>query len=114
MGPTLPTVPYTALSYAATTRGVVVVLDVPFDGECSVTEELWPDREAKRLMVWGRFDRWVVAVIAAKELRAEIRRKGMRQLRPTDKGLVLRDWIAQRLGGAHAQTGSMVPPPHLR
>jgi hypothetical protein len=103
--------PYTALSYAATTRGVVVVLDVPSNGEFSVTEELWPGQEAKRLMVWGRFDRWVLAVIAAKELRAEIRRKGMRQLRPADKGLLLRDSIARRLGGVHAQTGSVPRPP---
>ena len=103
--------PYAALSYAATTRGVVVVLDVPSDGEFSVSEELWPDREAKRLMVWGRFDRWVVAVIAAKDLRAEIRRKGMRQLRPADKGLLLRDSIARWLGGADAQIGSVLPPP---
>ena len=103
--------PYTALSYAAASRGVVVVLDVPSEGEFSVTEELWPGQEAKRLMVWGRFDRWVVAVIAAKDLRAEIRRKGMRPLRPADKGSLLRESIARRLGGAHAQTGSVLPPP---
>lgn len=49
-------------------------------------------------MVWGTFDRWVVAVIAAKDLRAEVRRKGVSRLRPVDKSVLLRQAIARRLG----------------
>ena len=42
-----------------------------------VSEDLWPNDSARRLMVWGRFDRQLVAVLPAKELRAQVRRKGM-------------------------------------
>jgi hypothetical protein len=51
-------------------------------------------------MVWGTFDRWVVGVIAAKDLRVEVRRKGVSLLRPGDKSVLLRQAIARRLGAA--------------
>jgi hypothetical protein len=55
--------PFTALSYAGGRKGVVLVLDVPDDVGPSVTEETWFVDAAKRLMVWGTFDRWLAAAI---------------------------------------------------
>ncbi len=49
--------PFTALSYAVGRNGVVLVLDVPDEAGLSVTEETWFVDSAKRLMVWGAFDR---------------------------------------------------------
>jgi hypothetical protein len=66
---------YTALSYARGRRGVLLVLDVPAAAATKATEELWLGVKAKRLMVWGRFDDYIVAVLEAKELRAAVRRK---------------------------------------
>ena len=70
--------PFTALHYGSGRRGVVIVLDVPDDGP-RVSEELFlgTGQQAKRLMVWGRFDAFIVAEIPARELRAEVRRKGV-------------------------------------
>jgi hypothetical protein len=53
-------------------------------------------------MVWGAFDRWLVGVIPAKELRAEVRRKGVAGLPAVDKGQVLRMAIERRLARAVA------------
>jgi hypothetical protein len=94
--------PFTALSYAVGRNGVVLVLDVPDEAGLSVTEETWFVDSAKRLMVWGAFDRWLVAVIPAKELRAEVRRKGIAGLPPADKGEILRMAIGDRLAGSDA------------
>ena len=49
---------------------MVLVLDLA-EGSARVTEELWPDTGARRLMVWGRFDQFIAGIIPAKELRAE-------------------------------------------
>ena len=68
--------PYTALQYALTRRGVVLVLETPRTARLQVTEELWPGTEARRFMVWGRFDPFLVRIIPAKELRAQVRRAG--------------------------------------
>jgi hypothetical protein len=68
--------PYTALRYATGRRGVVLVVDVP-SGAARVSEELWIGPKAKRLMFWGRFDGFILAELPAKELRAEVRRKGI-------------------------------------
>jgi len=74
--------PYAALGFAQGTRGVVLLLDVPREAFAShrVTEELWGFNKSdpKRWMVWGRFGRWLVAEIPAKELRAQVRKKGNR------------------------------------
>lgn len=89
--------PFTALRYAQGRRAVVLVLEVA-DGEVRVTEELWPDGDAKRLMVWGKFDRFIVAEIPAKELRAHVRRRGVVSSTDSHKALVveraIREWIA--------------------
>lgn len=89
--------PFTALQYARGRRGFVLVLDA-VEGRTRVTEELWPDVRAKRLMVWGRFDHLVVATIPAKELRTHVRRKGMVSTSDDYKASVLKkalaDWIA--------------------
>ena len=69
--------PLTALSYAKGTRGVVIVLDVPESAAHLMSEELWPDSHARRLMVWGRFDDWIIAVFPAKQLRQVIRQHGI-------------------------------------
>lgn len=93
--------PFTALSYAAGRKGVVLVLDVPDEVGFSVTEETWFVDSAKRLMVWGTFDRWLAAAIPAKDLRAEVRKRGIAGLPPTAKSEVLKSAIARRLAGSH-------------
>jgi hypothetical protein len=86
--------PYTALRYGATPKGVVLVVDVP-EGDRRVSEELWLVPNAKRLMIWGAFDPYIVREIPAKELRAEVRRKGIASLTDEDKSGVLRSFIAR-------------------
>jgi hypothetical protein len=88
--------PYEALLYATGRKGVVLVLDVP-EGSARVSEELWPNSKAKRLMVWGRFDNYIVAQLPAKELRAQVRRKGIVAASHEEKSWVLRRYIEQRL-----------------
>jgi hypothetical protein len=89
--------PYTALTFAAARRGVVLVVEMPADSP-KVTEELWhPGTAARRLMLWGRFDAHLVAAIPAKELRAQVRRKGIISSSPTHKAEVLRAYIQDRL-----------------
>lgn len=95
--------PIAALAYAASRGGVVLVLDVPDDvGPAVVTEETWFVDPARRFMVWGAFDRWLVALIPAKELRAEVRRKGVARLPPAAKSEVLKRAIEDRRSGSDA------------
>jgi hypothetical protein len=54
--------PHTALLYARGKRGVVLVVDIPAD-TTRVTEELWLAGPARRLMIWGEFDRFIVAIL---------------------------------------------------
>jgi hypothetical protein len=105
--------PFTALSYAGGRKGVVLVLDVPDDVGPSVTEETWFVDAAKRLMVWGTFDRWLAAAIPAKDLRSEVRKRGIAGLLPTGKSEVLKSAIARRLAGRHGlhQQGDMLRQP---
>lgn len=95
-----------ALQYASARRGVVLVVDVPVDS-IRVSEELWPERTAKRYGVWGRFDEYIVAHIPAKELRAEVRRKGIVTLGAVDKAQVLAQYVARQLGARHSQNDSL-------
>lgn len=88
--------PFTALRYAASPRGVVLVLDVPA-GHRRVREELWMVSSAKRFMVWGAFDEFLVAELPAKELRAHVRRKGVVAASDEYKAAVLRRAILERL-----------------
>jgi hypothetical protein len=89
--------PLTALMYAHGRRGVVLVVDVEPDA-ARVSEELWLNQEAKRFMFWGSsFKDLVVAQIPAKELRAQVRRRGIVTASPPEKAMVLRRYIADRL-----------------
>ena len=93
MGPTFGTdftdCPYTALTYANTRRGVVLVVDVSAD-ERRLTREDWLCSDAKRYMVWGHFDDLIKAEVPAKELRSRLRVKGIWGAGPEDKSMVLR------------------------
>jgi hypothetical protein len=82
--------PLTALRYATGPRGVVLVL-----------EELWMVSSAKRFMFWGAFDELLVAELAAKELRAHVRRKGVAAASDEYKAAVLRRAIMERLRGSY-------------
>jgi hypothetical protein len=86
-----------ALLYAHGPRGVVLVLDVGPDDQVLISEELWIGPKAKRLMVWGAFDKYIRAILPAKELRAEVRRKGVTRLSDQDKGTILKCVINPRL-----------------
>lgn len=88
--------PFMALRYAASPKGVVLVLDVPA-GHRRVREELWLVSSAKRFMFWGTFDDFLVAELPAKELRAHVRRKGVVAASDEYKAAVLRRAIMERL-----------------
>ena len=96
--------PLTALIYAVGRRGTVLVVDVDVDdGAASVTEELWLNQGAKRFMFWGSsFKDLVIAQIPAKELRAQVRRRGIVTASPPEKAMVLRRYIADRLWASGA------------
>jgi len=85
--------PFTALRYATGRRGVVLVLELPAFGGPFVSEEDWLGMEARRFMVWGGFDRYIVGIHAAKDLRAEVRRKGMRAQPNAVKSAVLERFL---------------------
>jgi hypothetical protein len=85
--------PHTALRYASAPGGVLLVLEVPPSAESRVSEELWLDDAARRLMVWGRFDSFIVRVVPAKELRAQLRRKGVAGLDRRSKAVLLAGYI---------------------
>ena len=90
--------PFTALQYARGTRGVVLVLDIPVGSPgTKVTEELWLGVNAKRFMVWGRFDEFIIGVVPAKDLRAPIRRKGIVTSSDKHKAAVLKRELGERL-----------------
>jgi hypothetical protein len=89
--------PYRALLYAEGPRGVVLVVDIGPDDPVKVSEELWLGAKAKRLMIWNVFDQYIKAVFPAKELRSEVRRKGIQSLSDQDKGAILKNVIEQRL-----------------
>ena len=86
----------TALRYAQGRRGVVLVLDAPEDG-LKFTEELWLGMTAKRFMAWGKFDKFITAVLPAKELRALIRVKGVAGSSDDYKSLLLKRKIQESL-----------------
>lgn len=106
--------PFAALDFARGRHGVVLVLDVPPDAS-RITEELWPSVQARRLMVWGPFDRFIVAIVPAKELRAEVRKQGVASLSAAVKSDILRDVVAAKLKAAgreelHVPEGSAREP----
>jgi hypothetical protein len=94
--------PFTALRYAATSRGVVLVLEVPPGERVRVSEELWLGQTAKRLMVWGRFDQVLARIIPAKELRAQVRARGVAGQCDAYKSSVLACYIDRLLRDGHS------------
>src|SRR3990170_3283047 len=84
--------PYTALSYATGRNGTVLVVEVPEDFP-GISEELWFNPKAKRFMIRGGFDDLIVAQLAAKDLRAQVRQRGIRMASDEDKAHVLKRYI---------------------
>lgn len=95
--------PLAALQYAQGRRGVLLVVEATED-ELHVSQELWGFRDdgPKRMMVWGRFDDFIVAEIPAKELRKHVRAKGVVTAEDESKAYVLKTaiatWIAEQGG----------------
>jgi hypothetical protein len=90
--------PYTATLYAYGRRGQVLVLDIPDDKPAvRVSRALWLDEKAERLMVWGKFDDYMVGMIPAKELRRRVRAKGMGAMPDSYKSDVLKGAIDEAL-----------------
>lgn len=87
----------TALDYARGRQGVVLVLDLLEKDDLRVSEELWSEDGPRRLMVWGEFDTCLVAEIPAKELRAQVRRKGVVTQPRQHKSAILADYIDRRI-----------------
>jgi len=88
--------PHTALLYAHGKRGVALVVDIPAN-TARVTEEFWLAGPARRLMVWGSFDGFIVAILPAKDLRARVRAKGVVAASDKYKALVLKRAIPELL-----------------
>lgn len=94
--------PFTALLYARGSRGVVLVLDVSVEAMgMKVTEEQWLGVPARRFMVRGKFDSFVVGVFPAKDLRAVIRRKGVAATAEDYKAALLKREISDQLRERH-------------
>ena len=94
--------PAVALVYAQSSRGVLVVVDVEHEHDESVvprqvSEASWPERDAKRFILWGRFDDVITAVFPAKDLRTRLRREGHRNALHATKARVLRAVIEDGL-----------------
>jgi hypothetical protein len=94
--------PYAALQFGRGARGTTLILDVPDDatavrdlGLRSVTKALWPldGSGPGRFVVWGRFDDLLVAEIPAKDLRAQVRRKGVAAMPADAKSRILADFV---------------------
>ena len=75
-----------------------MVLDFPDNkAELRVSRELWLGAGAERLMVWGKFDDYIVGMIPAKELRKMVRAKGMGAMPDRYKSDVLKGAIDKAL-----------------
>lgn len=97
--------PFAALEYARGGRGVLLVLEIPdADAERVVREELWLRDDAKRFHILRDFAGFVVATLAAKELRAEMKRQGMSKLSITnaDRSWRLRGIVERSLAAVRA------------
>ena len=92
--------PAVALLYAQSPRGVLLVADLD-DEEATRPHRIcaasWPEREAKRFVLWGRFDDFLSAVFPAKDLRARLRREGRRNAPVAAKSHLLRAVIDDEL-----------------
>ncbi len=97
--------PFEALRYANARRGVLLVLDAP--ATARISEELWLGAKARRLMFWGEFAPFVVAVIPAKDLLAQVRRKGIASASDQEKAWVLNRYIRSILPQASEPAQSL-------
>lgn len=92
--------PAIALRYAHGSRGVLLVVDIDPDEHLAsrkVTQEDWLVREAKRFMLWGRFDQFITTILPAKQLRTQLRLQGLRDARDDARAPHLRAFIAREL-----------------
>jgi hypothetical protein len=103
--------PALALRYAQGSRGVVLVADIDPDEHLpslKLTQELWLIPDARRFMLWGRFDSVLTAVIPAQDLRAQLRLRGVRNAPDETRAVILRAFIAREL--RDQQLRSQLPP----
>jgi hypothetical protein len=92
--------PAVALRYAQGSRGVVLVVDIDHDKHfpaAKLTQEFWFVPEAKRFMLWGRFNQFLTAVIPAKDLRTHLRLRSVRNAPDETRAVILRGFIAREL-----------------
>ena len=92
--------PAIALLYAQSPRGAVLVADLDDDEATTphrISAASWPEREAQRFILWGRFDDVITAVFPAKDLRTRLRREGRRNAPVAAKSRLLRAAIDDEL-----------------
>lgn len=94
--------PMAALTYARGRNGVLLVVDLPEDTDVHKSEAIWfsVGHGPKRILLRGAsFDPYIVTEIPAKELRTEVRKKGVRALPDSDKSRILVRYLEQRISG---------------
>lgn len=99
--------PAIALRYAQGSRSVVLVVDIDPDehhASAKLTQAFWFVRDAKRFMLWGRFDQFLTAVIPAKDLRTQLRLRGLRNADDETKAVALHAFIARELRDQHLRS----------
>lgn len=89
--------PHTALAYASGRCGCVLVIDLAHAQGIKFTEEPWFVPHARRIMVWGEFDHLLMATFDAKELRSQVRAKGVRAASEEHKADVLQRYVERQL-----------------
>jgi hypothetical protein len=93
--------PATALLYAQSSRGALLVVDIDVNERTSlrarVTKELWLGAESERFMLWGRFDDRITAIFSAKDLRTRLRQERLRNAAHAAKSYALRAIIDDEL-----------------
>ena len=105
--------PLAALLYAQGRNGVLLVVDVPEDAESRMSDALWSldGSGPRRVMLRGcPFDPYIVAEVPAKELRAEVRKKGVRALPDSVKSRILVRHLEQRISGTPADSVAVCWP----
>lgn len=105
--------PMAALTYARGRNGVLLVVDLPEETDVHKSEALWfsDGPGPKRIMLWGAaFDPYIVAEIPAKELRAEVRKKGVRALSDSEKSRILVSYLERRISGTSNEATGMAWP----
>ncbi len=105
--------PMAALAYARGPNGVLLVVDVPEDAEIRMSEAIWSldGSGPRRVMLRScPFDPYIVAEVPAKELRAEVRKKGVRTLSDSEKGRILVRYLEQRISGTLTDSADICWP----